>query len=396
MKRERLVAGTGKELFRKYPVLTITGPRQSGKTTFVKQNFPDLPYANLEDLEAREFARADPKGFLRSLGDRAIIDEIQNVPDLTSTIQVEIDQKGGNGHYVLTGSRHFKVMESLTQSLAGRSALLTLLPFSLEEALTYRKMLSDGKSLSIEKVLYTGFYPRIFDNTLNPTQALGDYYTTYVERDVRQLVNVKNLMLFSKFIRLLAGRVGSLLNLSSVARDAGISHATAQEWITILQASYIIYLLPPFFANIRKRLVKSPKIYFYDVGLASYLLGVEKEQHLISHPLKGNLFENFVVMDFLKHRMNRGLKDNLHFYRDSQGREVDLLVPVGTFHSAIEIKSGETMNSSFLDNLRFITEAVSTEGSYLVYGGSLKANREGTHVAGWADLPQLLNEHFAG
>jgi hypothetical protein len=392
MKLKRELAQKALSLFEKYPVLTITGPRQSGKTTFVQDVFPGLSYVNLEDMESRDFAREDPKGFLNSLGEGAIIDEIQNVPELTSSIQVLVDKKKKNSLYILTGSRQFEIMEALTQSLSGRSALLTLLPFSLNEIAALnqgKKLLADNRRL-----IYTGFYPRIYDQGLDPVQALGDYYVTYIERDIRKIINVKNLATFSNFMRLAAGRTGSILNISSLARDAGISHTNAREWLGLLQASYIVFLLEPWFSNINKRLVKSPKLYFYDVGLAAHLLHIENEKHVLSHPLKGNLFENLVVIEFLKRRFNNGLRNNLYFYKDSSGLEIDLFIQNGPNISAVEIKSGETMNGSFLDNLNLVQSNPpgNIKNSYLVYGGEGYENRHNVIVCGLQHLDRIFKQ----
>ena len=297
----------------KYPVVTVTGPRQSGKTTLVKHVFKDKEYINLENPEEREFAQTDPKGFLNRIPDGAILDEIQRVPNLLSYIQVITDEKKREGMFILTGSQQFELLEFIDQSLAGRTALINLLPLSLSELKDYHIY------SNINEVIYKGFYPRVFDRQLNPYQAYGDYYETYVERDLRKLINVKNLSQFQKFVKLCAGRIGQLLNLTAIGNDIGISHTTAREWLTILQTSFIIFLLEPFYRNIRKRLVKSPKIYFYDVGLAAYLLGIEEEFHLENHPLRGNLFENLVLMEILKYRFNNGKKSNLNFYRQRGG-----------------------------------------------------------------------------
>ncbi len=271
--------------FAKYPVITITGPRQSGKTTLARNTFTEKPYANLENPVTRQFAEEDPLAFLGQYPQGAIIDEIQRVPELLSYIQVIVDERRENSLFVLTGSQQFELMHGITQSLAGRTALLKLLPLSIAELATH---FSPG----VDEMLFKGFYPRIYDQDIAPDQAYGDYFETYVERDLRQLVNVKNLSLFQRFVKLCAGRCGQLLNLNSLANDTGISHSTAREWMTVLEASYIVFLLQPFHANIGKRLVKSPKIYFYDVGLASWLLGIEEQRQIATHPLRGGLFEN--------------------------------------------------------------------------------------------------------
>ena len=292
-----------------YPVVTITGPRQSGKTTLCRKVFRHKPYANLESPDIRQFAIDDPRGFLAQFPDGAILDEIQRAPDLTAYIQPMVDEDQRNGLFILTGSQQFEVSNTINQSLAGRTGLVKLLPFSLDE------IQSAIDPPQVNDLLYHGFYPRIWDKQLNPTQVLGDYYETYVERDLRQLVAIKDLNLFQRFVRLCAGRVGQLLNTSNLANDAGISHTTAGNWLSLLEASYVIFLLQPFFANISKRLVKSPKLYFYDVGLASYLLDIENTEQISRDPLRGSLFENMVIAEALKYRFNQGKKSNLYFYR---------------------------------------------------------------------------------
>ena len=290
---EREITGRLTTLFQQYPFVTVTGPRQSGKTTLCRAAFPDLQYANLEAPDQREFAESDPRGFLSQFSEGAIIDEVQHVPELLSYLQVLADEIGRNGLFVLTGSEQFRLSDAISQSLAGRTALLRLLPFSLAER--HRT----GASDTIDDIIYSGFYPRILDQGLDPSQALGDYFETYVERDVRRLGEIRNLSSFRLFVRLCAGRVGQLVNLSSLGSDAGVSHTTVREWLTVLETSYIIFQLPPFHANIRKRLVKSPKFYFYDVGLASYLIGIENANQVVTHPLRGALFENLVVAETL-------------------------------------------------------------------------------------------------
>ena len=338
---EREITGRLTTLFRQYPFVTVTGPRQSGKTTLCRTTFPNLKYVNLEAPDQRDFAESDPRGFLSRLGEGAIIDEVQHVPALLSYLQVLADEIGRNGLFVLTGSEQFSLSRAISQSLAGRTALLRLLPFSLAERQR------TGASDSIDDLIYSGFYPRILDHGLDPRQALGDYFETYVERDVRRLGEIRNLSSFRRFVRLCAGRVGQLVNLSSLGSDAGVSHTTVRKWLTVLEAGYVIFQLPPFHANIRKRLVKSPKFYFYDVGLASYLIGIQNADQVTTHPLRGALFENLVVAEALKHRFNRGRDFNLSFFRDSRGLECDLLYETGRGIHAIEIKSGATVASDY-------------------------------------------------
>ena len=382
---EREITGRLTTLFQQYPFVTVTGPRQSGKTTLCRAAFPDLQYANLEAPDQREFAESDPRGFLSQFGEGAIIDEVQHVPELLSYLQVLADEIGRNGLFVLTGSEQFRLSDAISQSLAGRTALLRLLPFSLAER--HRT----GASDTIDDIIYSGFYPRILDQRLDPSQALGDYFETYVERDVRRLGEIRNLSSFRLFVRLCAGRVGQLVNLSSLGSDAGVSHTTVREWLTVLETSYIIFRLPPFHANIRKRLVKSPKFYFYDVGLASYLIGIENAKQVVTHPLRGALFENLVVAETLKRRFNQGLRSNLSFFRDSRGLECDLLYQTGLGVGAIEIKSGSTVASDYFRSLNRVAELIpDISGKAVVYGGADRQPRSDCEVVPLADLGKVL------
>lgn len=378
------------KLFQQYPFVTLTGPRQSGKTTLCRMAFPQLKYVNLEAPDQREFAESDPRGFLARLGTGAILDEIQRVPDLASYLQVLADEEGRNSLFVLTGSEQFRISESISQSLAGRTALLRLLPFSLAE----RE--ETGAGNSIDEILYSGFYPRIHDRKLEPRQALGDYFETYVERDVRRIGEIRNLPGFRRFVRLCAGRVGQLLNLTSLGADAGVSHTTARHWLALLEASYIAFRLPPFHADIRKRLVKSPKLYFYDVGLASYLIGIEHARQIATHPLRGALFENAVVAETLKHRFNRGHRSNLFFFRDKRGLECDILYETGDGVGAIEVKAGATIASDYFRALKRVAKVLTRiHSKAVVYGGTDRQSRRDAKVAPLADLPKVL-ERFDG
>ena len=382
---EREITGRLTALFEQYPFVTVTGPRQSGKTTLCRAAFPALEYVNLEAPDQREFAESDPRGFLSQLGEGAIIDEIQHVPVLLSYLQVLADERGRNSLFVLTGSEQFRLSNAISQSLAGRTALLRLLPFSLTE----RQRIGAGGA--INDILYSGFYPRILDQGLEPRQALGDYVETYVERDVRRLGEIRNLSGFRLFARLCAGRVGQLVNLSSLGSDAGVSHTTAREWLTVLETSYIIFQLPPYHANIRKRLVKSPKLYFYDVGLASYLIGIENAEQVATHPLRGALFENMVVIEALKHRFNRGRESNLSFFRDSRGLECDLFYETGRGIHAIEIKSGATVASDYFTSLNRVAELIpSISTKTVVYGGTTRQSRTDSEVLPSAELSGAL------
>ena len=382
---EREITGCLTRLFRQYPFVTVTGPRQSGKTTLCRSTYPDLEYANLEAPDVRDFAESDPRGFLSQFGEGAILDEIQHVPELLSYLQVVADEKGTNGQFILTGSEQFRLSDAISQSLAGRTALLRLLPLSLAER---RRM---GASDDVDDILYSGFYPRIFDQKLDPRQALGDYFETYVERDVRRLGGIRNLSTFRRFVRLCAGRVGQLVNLSSLGSDAGVSHTTAREWLGILERSYIIFPLRPYYANIGKRLIKSPKLYFYDVGLASYLVGIQLAEQLATHPLRGALFENAAVVEALKYQFNRGRRSSLSFFRDARGLECDLLYETGRGLGAIEIKSGATVASDFFRSLLRVAELVPEVSlKAVVYGGAVRQSRSEYEVVPLADLAGML------
>lgn len=372
-------------LFKQYPFVTLTGPRQSGKTTLCRETFPHLKYVNLEDPNQREFAQSDPRNFLFQLERGAILDEIQRVPELLSYLQVLADEKRENSLFILTGSENLALSQSVSQSLAGRTALLYLLPFSLPE------LQRTGADNSIDYMLYSGFYPRIHDQGLDPQQVLGDYFETYVERDVRRIAEIRNLSAFHSFVRLCAGRIGQLVNVASLGADAGVSHTTAQQWLTLLEASYILFRLQPFHANVRKRLVKSPKLYFYDVGLARYLLGIERPEQIATHSSRGALFENAVVVETLKYRFNQGHRPNLHFFRDSKGLECDLLFETGHGMGAIEIKAGATIASDYFDSLDRVSELIpeiSTKA--VVYGGTTHQSRGTGEIVPFADLYSVL------
>lgn len=374
-------------LSEKYPVITITGPRQSGKTTLCRKVFSDRPYANLESPDIRQFATDDPRGFLSQYPDGAVLDEIQRVPDLVSYIQPMVDDDLRDGLFILTGSQQFEVSHAVNQSLAGRTALLKLLPFSMAE------LQADEPLPPVDHLILHGFYPRIWDKQLDPVQALGDYFETYIQRDVRQLAAIKGLHLFQRFVRLCAGRCGQLLNLNSLANDTGVSHTTAGNWISILEASYIIFLLQPYHGNITKRLIKSPKLYFFDVGLAAFLLGIENPRQVSRDPLRGSLFENMVVAETLKYRFNQGKKSNLYFYRDRKGNEVDLVCVTGTDLFPIEIKAGMTITRDYFKGLNHMVRNFPENvpnGCGLVYAGEKKQQRTDVTI-----VPvHLLNQLF--
>lgn len=382
----RTLATYIREILPQYDVLTVTGPRQAGKTTLCRALFPELPYVNLEAPDVRDFALTDPNGFLNEYPEGAILDEIQRTPELPSWLQVRVDEPQSSAKYILSGSQSFSLRSSLSQSLAGRTAILELLPFSLMELSTV------NRDDDLNTVLYKGGFPRVYDRQIAPTRAMSDYVATYVERDLRQLNLVRDLQLFQKFLQLCAGRIGQLLNLNSLANDVGISHTTAKDWMTLLEASYIIFRLPPYFRNIGKRLMKSPKLYFYDTALACFLLNIEEAAHLTNHPLRGPLFENLVILEALKSRLHQGKRNNLQFYRDSNGNEVDLLQTLPQGYLPFEIKLASTFTSSFEKGIRKFSEnEACPRGSVLVYTGQ-KMKRGALKCLNWTDLRNFFAE----
>lgn len=351
-----------------YPVITITGPRQSGKTTLCKNMFPDFAYFNLEDAEILERIKDDPKGFLNENSGGIIIDEAHHFPELFSIIQVTVDNEPER-KFILTGSSNFSLLQSITQSLAGRTALLTLLPLSLHE------LGSMAKETNTNTLILNGGYPHIWAAAKYPRYSFyKNYYSTYVERDVRQIVNIKDISLFQKFIRLCAGRIGSECNASNLSNEVGVATNTIISWFSILAASYIAYQLPPYFENIGKRLIKTPKFYFYDVGLACYLLGIENEKQLNPHPLKGNLFENMVINEAMKNRLNNGKDPNLFYYKDKSKNEVDLIHTHGDELYAFEIKSSQTYHSEFYKGIVYLKSLLGNRitRSALIYDGTVE------------------------
>ena len=349
---------------KEYPIVTIIGPRQSGKTTLAKMTFPEYDYCSLEDPDIRQFAINDPRSFLTQYSHKVIFDEIQRVPELLSYLQGMVDKNNTKGQFILTGSYQLKLRAEVTQSLAGRTALLTLLPLSIAELCTIEHLNTR------DELLYRGFFPRIYNDNLNPTRAYSNYYQTYVERDVRQLINLKDVSIFEKFIKLLAGRVGQIINLNSLSNDVGVSSTTLKEWLSVLEASFIIIKLQPYYENFGKRVVKSPKYYFIDTGLLAFLLGIEKPSQISRDPLVGQMFENLVVIECLKTRANQGLLPNLYFYRDSNGNEADILYKHGRELTVIEVKSSSTYKTSLLKGLKKITDLSPTiTRAYLIYAG---------------------------
>lgn len=332
-----------------YGVIVITGPRQVGKTTLARRHFQGYQYYNLDDVAFRQAVSADPKGFLAGAPECVIIDEVQHVPELLSYIQIEVDNNPER-KFVLTGSSNFALLENVTQSLAGRAALFTLLPFSMDEVKDY----VDRRSTNA--LLIDGLYPGVVVRKTPADLFYQNYYSTYIERDVRQIKPIENLSSFQMFVKLLAGRVGTEFNASSLATEVGVSAPTIKSWLTVLQASYIVFPLRPFFANISKRLVKSPKIYFYDSGLLCFLLGITAPEHLEVHPLRGGIFENLVVSELLKRRFNAGKLSNMYFYRENRGREIDVVQELGDKYALYEIKSSMTFKNDFVANINYFKD----------------------------------------
>lgn len=382
----RLIAKELKDSAKKYPVVTLIGPRQSGKTTLVRIAFPKKPYVNLEAPDTREMAEVDPRGFLQLFPKGAILDEIQRVPSLLSYIQVMVDETATKGLFILTGSHQLQLHAAISQSLAGRTSILTLLPLSLVE-LEIAKI-----DQTLDETLLYGGYPRIFHDKLDPTKAYRNYFQTYIERDVRQLINVRDLLQFQKFIRLCAGRIGQLLNLESLGNEVGLTSHTVKHWISLLEASYVLFRLPPYFENFGKRLIKSNKLYFTDVGLASYLLGIENVNQMKRDPLRGNLFENLMVIELLKGRLNQGLEPGLYFFRDAHGNEVDLIYQKANELIGIEVKSSMTFTSEFLKNLRFFQKVAGkrNQSNFIIYTGEREQEIEGFSLINYKRAIQVL------
>ena len=383
----RLSANKLKQLTYQYPVVAITGPRQSGKTTLVRNIFPQRPYLSLEDPDVRSFALEDPRGFLSGNPEGIIIDEVQRAPDLFSYIQTRVDEIDKEGLYILTGSFNFSLMEGISQSLAGRVGLLNLLPFSFAE-LDQANRLPD----LLEDLLFTGSYPRIYDKRIPANEWYANYVTTYLERDVRSIKNITDLDVFQRFLKMCAARSGQILNLSSLGDDCGITHNTAKSWLSVLQASFIVYLLRPHHKNFNKRLIKSSKLYFYDTGLLSYLIGIDSPENLSTHAFRGPMFETWVISELLKGRLNRGLRENLFFWRDNSGHEIDCILEQGGRLLPLEIKSGQTITRDYFKGLKYWSKISQTPGkeAYLVYGGSMDQKRGEGNVLGWRSFASQL------
>ncbi len=369
---------------KKFPVVTLTGPRQSGKSTLVRHVFDQKKYVSCEDPDVQLFASQDPRGFLQTYSD-AVIDEAQKVPEIFSYIQTVVDETGQPGQFVLTGSSDFLLFEKITQSLAGRTAVLNLLPFSLQE------VESIAHCEAYEEYIFSGFYPRMYNMNIPPGDFYPGYVRTYVERDVRALKNISNLAQFQLFLKMCAGRTGQLLNLSALGNECGISHPTAKSWISVLEASFIIFLLRPHYKNFNKRLVKMPKLYFYDPGLAAFLLDIRSSKQIQTHYLKGALFETFILSEFMKRTFNQGQVSHFYFWRDKLGNEIDCLVDKGESVLPIEIKAGRTINQDFFKGTDYflgLADEVS-EKPCLIYGGDRDQERTKARVISWKNIGRL-------
>ena len=379
---ERTLASKVTSLAQKFQVITLTGPRQSGKTTLVRATFPDLPYVSLEEPDIRQIALTDPRGFLSNYPNGVILDEIQNTPELFSYIQRIVDENR-QIQFILTGSSNFLLMEKISQTLAGRTAVLHLLPFSLQEL----EPLAD----SYENLIFKGQYPRIYDRAIPPTDFYPSYIQTYVDRDVRMIKNIGDINAFIQFTQLCAGRIGQPLNYASLANDAGISPNTAKSWLSILESSYILYRLQPFHRNFNKRLVKSPKLYFYDTGVACSLLGLREQEQVNLHYMKGSLFENLILNEFIKRSFNRGENRQPYYWQDNHGKKIDCLLVNGERVTAVEIKSGKTMSTSYFENLNYWRSlaALPKNQEYVVYGGEQSMQTSAGTLISWKDLDRI-------
>ncbi len=382
-----------KELAKKMPVIAITGPRQSGKTTLAKAIFSDYDYVTLENLNIRSLAQQDPQGFLKQYdkGSGVILDEVQQVPELFSYLQGIVDEKPRPGFYILTGSQHFLLSQSISQTLAGRISIFTLLPFSIVELENAKLLASDAN-----EAMFTGFYPRIFEQKLQPTEWYPGYIQTYIERDVRQITRVVDLSQFQTFIKLCAGRIGQLLNISSLANDCGVSVATARSWLSLLEASYIIYFLHPHYKNFSKRLIKSPKLYFYDTGVVCSLLGIENVEQLMRHYLRGGLFESMVITELMKESYNNNRRPQNFFWRDKSGHEVDCIIEKGQNLFPVEIKAGATAVPDYFESLEYWNDLAKADPSHssVIYAGDKKYTYKDITLFGWRSIKNLFDKIF--
>jgi len=380
---KREATSTLLKLAGQFKAVAVIGPRQSGKTTLVKNVFPDKSYVNLENLDTRRFAMEDPRGFLDQYAGGAILDEAQNIPHLFSYLQQILDENNKPGLFIITGSNNFLLQENISQSLAGRIAYLVLLPFSLTEV-------QENTVSSVNNLLFNGFYPPVYDQRVNAGLWYRNYIQTYIERDVRQLKNINNLFVFEKFIKLCAGRTGQLLNMANLALETGVDNKTVSSWIGILESSFIIYRLQPHHNNFNKRVVKMPKLYFYDTGLACSLLDIQSPQQLEIHPYRGALFENFVITEMIKYKFNKAKPSNLFFWRDNTGHEIDVIIDKSSELFPVEIKSGKTITKDYFKGLNFWEKISGKSEGAIVYTGKLFQKRSnGITVYPWYKIDDM-------
>lgn len=386
---KRTIIQEVKALAKDFRVITVLGPRQAGKTTLCKLAFPKYRYVSLEDPDTRLFASEDPRGFLAEYRQYVIFDEVQRVPELLSYLQTIVDEDKLKAQFILTGSHQLELSAAIAQSLAGRTARLTLLPLTLDEL--GQEPTVDNENLNA--ILLNGFMPGKYSDTITTARFYRSYFQTYVERDVRLLINLKDSAKFEKFVRLCAGRIGQLFNQSSLANEVGVSSHTINEWLSVLEASFIIYRLQPYYNNIGKRLIKSPKLYFVDTGLAAWLLGIETIQQMQRDPLRGNVFENFIVIEALKAKLNQGKDPQLFFYRDSNGNEVDLLIQNGSQLMPVEIKSSQTWHSSFTHGITYLEKLLpeKTEQGTVIYGGDKNRTTDNYRLCSYKKLKGLFD-----
>lgn len=379
----RIISKEILRLSKKMPVITITGSRQSGKTTLVKEIFKDYTYVNLEDITIRDFAKQDIVGFFQKYNSKIIIDEAQNVPEIFSQIQVIVDNSKEKGQFILTGSQNFLLLEGISQSLAGRTAIFNLMPFSINELKNTKYHLN-----KYESYIQKGLYPRLYDQNIKPEDWLPNYINTYIERDVRKIINVSDLNRFRAFLKICAGHTGQIINLSKIGNEIGVSYKTAQKWLSILETSYIIFFLYPYYKNFNKRITKSPKLYFYDTGLACSLMNIRNTEQLDYHFAKGSLFETFIISEIMKQKFNGLLKGDVYFWRESNNNEIDCIIDTGNKLKAIEIKSGRTIKEDFFKNLKLfkkITEGIDVE-TFLIYGGDEIQKRTEHTILNWQNM----------
>lgn len=383
---KRTIAEEIRKRVTQYPILAVTGPRQSGKTTLLKTLFPDYEYVSLENPDHRSFAKEDPNGFLQQYANKTILDEVQRVPELFSYLQTAVDQSGQMGQYILSGSQNFHLLKHITQSLAGRVALFRLLPLDTQELEQANKLPVNYLEACIQ-----GGYPAIYHRGLDPKDFYANYIRTYIEKDVTELINIRDINSFRTFLGLCAARAGQLLNLSALANDCNISQPTAKAWLSVLESSYLVFLLYPYHDNFNKRLVKTPKLYFYDVGLLTHLLQIREPEELAINRLKGNIFENFVISNFQKFNENRYQHLNYYFWQDHNGLEIDLLLKTANAFDVYEVKSTQTLSGSLFKNLQHFIELVEPQAvrPYLVYGGDQALIRSNVQVLPWKMLEQL-------